>query len=225
MAQNKSCYIWIRHGEKQYSNNKAPENYPQHDPDITSSSIDTLRKTGVELIEKYGEPDLIITSPYSRARQTVRELTHSLYEKNKEPDIDNHLFYDTNIAEYLGHQRGNIDLSKETLDILKNNVNILPQPGETMEQLKNRVLTHMEYLKITKDKITPIKSNIIWIVSHGLVISNIYSILSTYSNVKNCTRTTFYPSQGDYFLLQVNEEEEYEVQFSRQQSKSLSYNK
>ena len=59
--------IYIRHADKEYENGKAMSCV--HDPSITEDGkINTIR-TAQELVSKYGIPDMIICSPYRRARK------------------------------------------------------------------------------------------------------------------------------------------------------------
>jgi len=206
-------YFYLRHGPKAYNNGKAPTGLPQHDPPILDSHIQSIRSVGSELIKNHGQPNMIVMSPYLRVRQTVQELTFSLTENNKEDEAIKNLYYDMNIAEFLGHQKGDIDVDPETLCMKDNNGDIheLPQPGETMEKLKNRVNEHLKMLQITEESInTKMKSKsskgttIVWIVTHGLVISNVYTILKSYSNVKGAYKDTFYPSELDYMIVKID---------------------
>ncbi len=201
-----SIYIYIRHGEKSYSNGRGPKNMPQHDPPLLEERTYIIQNMGKELILKYGKPNIIVMSPYLRVQQTVEHLTQTLYENPEMAmEIDKNLYIDTNIAEFLGNQRGEIDLSEETLFDLNNNTDQLPQPGETKDQLRSRVEKHMDLLNISLSKMERKKPKVVWIISHGLVIQNVYDILKTYPNIEGITQETFYPRELGYFILKIND--------------------
>lgn len=194
-------YIYIRHAEKAYSNGKGPQHLPKHDPPITEKSIESIQEIGSKLIKEYGIPDLIITSPYLRVQQTVEYLTSSI-KKN----INDKVHIDLNIAEYLGHQKDEIDLTETTLDLINYKIDKLPQPGETMTQLKERIVEHMRLVQLGEDTIKNEKTpDIIWIVTHGLIIKNVYSVLKSYKDLSDVTNSTFYPNELGYFILSTKD--------------------
>jgi len=191
-------FIYIRHAKKAYSNGKAPRGQPQHDPPITNSSVDLIKKTSSDLIENFGIPKKIIMSPYLRIYQTVNELIKQI--PNTQLICDN-IFYDLNIAEYLGNQRGKIDLSDQTCEVF--NTTEFPQPGESMFQLKSRVSTHLKIMDIC-DNSNNTENKVTWIVTHGLIIKTIYDIVKSYSNCNKNNINQFYPSELEYLIIKYN---------------------
>src|SRR3990167_5918676 len=88
--------IWIRHGRKAYKNGRNPEGYPSHDSPLDEETIEEIKEKS-RLLIAYGEPDLIITSPYKRTRDTTKFL---LEEVKKDVKI----IIDSEVSEFLGNQ-------------------------------------------------------------------------------------------------------------------------
>src|SRR5579872_2889842 len=93
-------YIFIRHGDKQHANSATGVPYPL-DSDITEDAYVQAKKIGKDIVSTCGEPQLIISSPYRRTLQTA-ECIKSVCSTN--PTI----MIDSNVAEYLGHQKGDV---------------------------------------------------------------------------------------------------------------------
>jgi len=206
--KDKKFFIYFRHAEKLYSNGKAPYGLPQHDSPITGSSIPLIKRKSSELIEKFGIPEKIIMSPYLRIYQTVHELISILQDQTT---MYENIFYDLNIAEYLGHQRGPIDLSKQTLETF--DVSEFPQPGETLTELKKRVIDHLKIVHIDENNLSENNHKLVWVVTHGLVIKTIYDIIKKYNNCKKNNVDQFYPLELDYLIIQCNSDNTIELLF------------
>jgi broad specificity phosphatase PhoE len=207
-------FVYMRHGPKAYNNGKAPEGMPDHDPHILKSKTSLIRAAGDKIIKKYGEPDKIVMSPYTRVRQTVKEMT-SIMVDDEIGDAFNKCYIDTNISEYLGHQTGDIDVSGDTEHYARNEneegKESLPQPGEHIDDLRERVRVHMGMMHLTHEKIDELMENdledseiVIWVVTHGIVISNIYSILVEDEIISPPKKGNYYPTELDGFTIVVN---------------------
>ncbi len=152
--------IWIRHGLKEYGNSKGPLGCYQHDSPLASNQEINIINKGKQLIEKYGIPELCISSPYKRTRDTANLLTK---ETNIPIEISNH------VSEYLGNQKNN------TLYIEPHTADYNPPLVENFKDLITRCSIHLSNIGVYDDVI---KSNVIWVVTHGVVIKTISNQLN-----------------------------------------------
>jgi broad specificity phosphatase PhoE len=197
-------YLYIRHGPKEYSNGRGPKGAPQHDPHILKRFIPEIRNLGSRLIDSFNAPDLVILSPYLRTRETLAELSYDL------PDIAHFSFFDMNISEFLGFQHEELDISIETKQCCadgSNSIKNIPPPGETMASLQRRVTQHLELLQLSEEDIESRGDSehniVIWIITHGIVISQVYSQLRHYDNVSGGDDENYYPSELDVMVVQT----------------------
>ncbi|CAH6418602.1 Hypothetical protein POVN_LOCUS321 [uncultured virus] len=168
MTESNLTVIWIRHGQKAYDNGKGPADQPAHDPPIAEGHTDEIVERGKELIRLYGAPSICIVSPYRRTRETATYLLSSMEEKKRPAQR-----VDVNIAEYLGNQQlylgadglpSNAPLVERETALYKG----LPPVAEPFAHMQNRSAVHLDM--ILED---PTATGVIWIVSHGLLISTI----------------------------------------------------
>jgi broad specificity phosphatase PhoE len=150
--------IYIRHADKSYGNINNME-YFKHDPGITEMGVERAKCIAKKLIEIYGEPTQIVSSPYRRTRETSLVMNSVL--KNPLEDI----IIDIGISEYLGnHSNAVLDVTSAT------KVHSPPHP-ETFENMKNRVKKHLK-------KIQKYSKGVIWFISHGLIIKQLAGLLN-----------------------------------------------
>jgi broad specificity phosphatase PhoE len=164
--------IWIRHGNKMYCNGKAPEGYHQHDPPLKEDAKEDIYKKVNNLLYEFGFPDRIICSPFLRTRQTVEAILEQLYLINVQKSSKITVEMDMNISEYLGFQKpyfSEADIDKETLDLSKTKILL----GESLKSLNFRVKEHISKLNLTEGK-----SETIWVITHGIILNNIYYSLT-----------------------------------------------
>jgi broad specificity phosphatase PhoE len=164
-----SKFIWIRHAEKQYNNNKAPYGYHHHDSPIKEDCITDIYNKVEFLVEKYGFPTHIICSPFLRTRETKTHMLVKLNELDSRKASNVNMEYDVNICEFLGFQKpigGYADIEDDTQLFFEDKVTL----GESLKKLNYRVKTHLENLKIYENK----EDKCVWIITHGIVINNIY---------------------------------------------------
>jgi broad specificity phosphatase PhoE len=164
--------IWIRHGNKLYCNGKAPEGYHQHDPPLKEDAKNDIYKKVDSLLYEFGVPDRIICSPFLRTRQTVESILEQLYLSNVKKASSITVEMDMNISEYLGFQKpyfSEADVDKETLDLSKTKITL----GESLKSLNFRVKEHISNLNLFDDK-----SETIWVITHGIILNNIYYSLT-----------------------------------------------
>lgn len=216
-------YLFIRHGPKEYRNGRALSGNPQHDSPIMRSCIPRCREVGQFLVNKYGTPNMVVMSPYLRTRQTAQELTYCL--KYKKDELKNLFYIDNNIAEFLGNQRGTMDVTEETLNYSNNRFaegTNLPSTQETMDSLINRIENHLLMMQILRSAPsleepeedatstpTPLEqvSKVVWIVTHGIVISKIYEVLKEH-DFQGCNLGKFYPDELQGLSVEIDDSSE-----------------
>jgi broad specificity phosphatase PhoE len=153
--------LYVRHGKKSYSNRKS--SVYSLDPNLTNDGKKQAHHKFKYLLKKFGCPDLIITSPYLRTRETADIAQFTIFELT---DIFVPILYDSAIGEYLGNQK-NVSLDTEVRpETLIHN----PIPPETWEDFICRVKSHV-YKTDNADG----DNLYIWYVTHGLVIQKICS--------------------------------------------------
>lgn len=160
--------IYIRHADKNYTNGSAE--YFKHDPGITEIGVERAKKIAIKLIELYGKPSRIVSSPYRRTRETSIIMNSMVSPPLPEIEID------SNISEYLGnHNSSELDVTIQT------KIHKPPHP-ENFEQMKSRVKKHVEMNLSNQPKIREIESvkrydknstGVTWFVTHGLIIKQI----------------------------------------------------
>ena len=160
--KNLSRRIYIRHADKNYSNGES-EIY-KHDPGITKNGVESSKNVANCLIEKWGKPDIVVTSPYRRTRETVQIMLSVIKEK------DNiQVYIDPEISEYLGNHRDS------PMDVTDDTMIYNPPHPESFKEMKNRVKRHHNHIVNYIDTIPDNK--VIWIITHGLVIKQIASFI------------------------------------------------
>lgn len=151
--------IYIRHADKEYANGDA--DMYKHDPGITESGVEKTKMVAKHLLDQWGLPELIVSSPYRRTRETAI-IMNSILE-NPVP-----IHIDTELSEYLGNHRNvPIDVTESTL------VHEPPHP-ETFSEMKERVKKHHKRIKQYTQKRT---DGIVWIITHGLIIKQIAALV------------------------------------------------
>jgi broad specificity phosphatase PhoE len=174
-----SNFIWIRHAEKQYNNNKAPQGYHNHDSPIKEDCIYTIYDKVEFLVKEYGFPTHIVYSPFLRTRETKDHMLVKLKEIDNTKWSNINVDYDTDISEFLGFQKpigGNADIEKETQEKFEDKILL----GESFKKLNYRVKNHLEKLKIYENK----EDKCVWIITHGIIINNIYHNLYKMKGIK-----------------------------------------
>jgi broad specificity phosphatase PhoE len=148
-------YVFIRHARKEYMNGKGPEGSFQHDPGILEDQENLVASRMSRLKRLYSSPQLLISSPYLRTRQTSALMGG-----------DFPLLIDSRVSEYLGGRTPDeTSLSEDTLSFSP------PLVGEeTITQLKERVKSFLDYLEGREE-------TVIYICTHGVVIDMISPLI------------------------------------------------
>lgn len=150
--------IYIRHAEKAYKNGGASEY--SLDPELTNQGRVTAREKFEHLLNTYGIPDKIITSPYLRARETAEIAADVLFQMT---GFEIELIYDCTLGEYLGNQK-----HKDITNCLRSETLIHnPIPPESWDQYTHRIRKHIKSRS---------QSNI-WYITHGIVIKTIARLI------------------------------------------------
>jgi broad specificity phosphatase PhoE len=79
---------------------------------------------------------------------------------------------DTDISEYLGFQKPygtEADVTEETSSIFDRKIIL----GETLKNLNYRVKSHITRLNLIENK-----PEIVWVITHGIILNNIYYYLT-----------------------------------------------
>lgn len=148
---------FIRHGVKEYENNKGPYGSYQHDPDIKD-----FQNTIVFDLYNKNKFKQIVCSPYKRTRNTAMKIKELLEKNNIYVD----LIIEPLAAEYLGNQRPQghyADVDPETFSLFEPKLGV-----ENIAMLKKR-------LKIFKNKLVNAKTDLL-VVTHGFNISLLHEI-------------------------------------------------
>ncbi len=146
-------HIYFRHSEKEYENGKG---VPAHDPHLTKNGQELVFKTLNDL--KLKSPDMIITSPYIRTRETASLIKNYYMSNNNNIEI----YIDINLGEYLGNQYMEIEID----DITKKYGIVM---DKNLNDLKKRIEDHYNYYKKFKNKN-------IWFITHGIFLYFLHNL-------------------------------------------------
>mgnify|MGYP001276806183 CR=1 FL=1 len=148
--------IWIRHGFKQYKNGKNPEGTFQYDPGLRPGHEYAFDSIRLNLVHEYGPPTMVISSPYQRTMETARGLA-----------LSSHIMREPLVCEFLGHQKpGTEDLRPSTI------MEGLSSYRESFKELRKRCREH-----VTKIQETTLPGEVVWCITHGLVMKYIMKVL------------------------------------------------
>ena len=197
-------YIYLRHAPKEHKNGQSQTGNPQHDSPIMKDSVERCHNIGRILYKNYGEPNIVIMSPYRRTVQTAEALMN----KAGFNTVKRQIYVDNNIAEFLGNQKGKIDITSETLKYGTQSENHPPlRTGETVDEFKERIIDHLEMLQIlsTENEYNP-EDRVIWVITHGFVINTIYNLLKNIG-FRTGGEESFYPDELEGIVVRVKEDD------------------
>jgi len=154
--------IFIRHGKKEYKNNKGPLGKPKQDPGLDKSMTNEFIAEKVsKYFNLYGNPTKIISSPFLRTRQTSLKIKNFLNNNTE-------IIIDKDIEEFLGFQKpeGKIaDLDKETFLYTEPILGL-----EKYNHISKRIVKFYNKIKDTKENLL--------VVTHGVLIFNLAKYLN-----------------------------------------------
>lgn len=147
--------IFIRHADDGIQSPKY-----SHDPKITKQGNKKAQKMALELIERYGCPDIIFCSPFRRTIQTSKSMKKLCNSHTK-------IYVDNNLSRYF--------CSREKKD---------PQvdPGtskyscpiyESWSDFENRIEDHLKMLK--KEEFAK-RDEVVWCITHALVYKHVAKV-------------------------------------------------
>ena len=146
--------IYIRHAEKEYKNGY--NHLFPHDPSLTVNGLLNSIQKGIQLYTWIGPPDVIYCSPFQRTRETMNALLGEIPVNN-----DLQCYSLPEISEYLGNwNSSDIKVRPETSMY---NPTVL-----NMSEFENGIKKHLEVFKNINTS-----DNIIWVITHGLVMKKI----------------------------------------------------
>lgn len=170
--------IYIRHGEKAYRNGH--NETLKHDPPITDNGRVEAFRVAQLLIQKYGPPVLIMTSPYRRTRETAMVMREAVLavaatkteaEKSEGNSVVPSISYipeircDNYIAEYLGNHN-ETDVTDETA------LHLPPSHKENLNSFHRRIKDHLQLAAAMDNFPHPV-----WFITHCFVISTITKLM------------------------------------------------
>ena len=126
--------LYVRHSKKSYKNG-ASKRFPL-DPPLTDDGWRLAESRFRELVDRYGPPELIISSPYLRTRETAKIAQQAVLEST---GTHVEINYDPAIGEYLGNQTS---ISLED-GVTPETLALNPIPHETLNQYRYRVGQHV----------------------------------------------------------------------------------
>lgn len=148
--------IYIRHAEKTYPNGAVPPGTCfKFDPPLTAKGRQDTIELGKKLLELYGPPKYIVTSPYRRCRETA-DILRSLVTGSLP------LYADARLSEYLGNH------PDEVLDVTPETKAFGPPHPETLSDYDLRINQHNIEFDIFDTSPEPV-----WIVAHGMTLSRL----------------------------------------------------
>lgn len=145
--------LYIRHGQKAYSNGKAEKFC--FDPPLTEQGKAASVSRFSDLLLTQVLPQRIISSPYLRARETA-QIAHDVILQLTGISIP--VSYDPLLGEYLGNQKKKELYSQVRPETLELN----PIPPEQWHEYSMRIRRHLD---------NALEST--WYITHGVVIQSI----------------------------------------------------
>jgi broad specificity phosphatase PhoE len=172
--------IYIRHSDKLYKNGDRG-----HDPPLTTKGRAKVEPLGRALVERYGVPLIIISSPFLRCRETSELLHRAIYEKTgKRVGIK----CDREISEYLGNHADKPLMVNEITQLYN------PPHPETFYDMEDRVHKHNDKMRDLDHDPRPV-----WIVTHGLIMNRLIAFMGfkPLKEISTLTFIVFHQRRGD----------------------------
>jgi broad specificity phosphatase PhoE len=146
-----STIIYIRHGK-----DKKRDKY-KYDPKLTDIGKEQTIELTKRLVKKYGYPDIICFSPFSRTRQTVKYMLRTIERLGgREPRLK----LDRRLSRFFTRrEKRNPDVSRKTI---KYGAPIY----ETWDDFKDRVREQLNDMERRRE-------DVIWCVGHTLIIKRV----------------------------------------------------
>lgn len=147
--------IYIRHGDDSYSDPTR-----EHDRRLTSSGYGEAKEKTLWLVEKYGYPTRIYTSPFKRAVQTVKAMERVIKKRGHNVEV----IKDWKLSRYFSSRE------KENPQVYDETARAGAPIQESWEEFQRRCRSHMRGLK--RDG-TYRGKEIVWCITHALVLKEV----------------------------------------------------
>lgn len=155
--------IYLRHGS-----DEGEDPTFAHDQKVvmTKENQEDITKVGKFLVAKYGTPDMIVCSPFKRAKDTF-----DIMKKTGVIAPDYKLFVDTRVGRYFSSKEKNAgpEVRQETLEMGA-------KVYDPWDKFKERVYRHVD--QVTADGFTKSRHKIMWVITHTLVIKEVAKYLN-----------------------------------------------
>lgn len=155
---------WIRHGEKIYKNGNAPPGSHHHDPPLKRDVKGKIKILCEHLDNNVGFPTKIITSPFTRTRDTASLIKRYFYNKY---GINIQIFIDNDISEFLGwkHPIGcKADVSEITSSYIEPILGV-----ENLNDVERRSRQHVQNM---------VNEGFTLVITHGIIIDYVHKYLT-----------------------------------------------
>jgi broad specificity phosphatase PhoE len=140
--------IYMRHGDDHSDGNKH-----HNDRRLCNEGKRDASKTAKRLIKKYGEPSIVLVSPYQRTYDTIEAMKTRFA---RSPTI----IRDPRLAKYLGpKKRKDADISEALADVL-------PIDDDKLE-FRRRVTQHIEDMELANHHRSDV---VVWCITHKIVV-------------------------------------------------------
>ncbi len=147
--------IYIRHGDDSYSDPTR-----EHDRRLTSTGYKDAKRKTMELVEKYGAPTRIYTSPFKRAVQSVHAMERVIKKNGHNVDV----IKDWKLSRYFSSRE------KQNPQVYEETERAGAPIHESWEEFQSRCRSHMRSFK--RDGMYRGKE-VVWCITHALVLKEV----------------------------------------------------
>lgn len=146
--------IVIRHSEKAYKNGRGGDGTLALDPPLTHNGVKMAEQKFEALVDRFGPPNIIISSPFLRARQTAEIARNTIFAKTgKKVKIS----YNKYIGEFTGNKK-HLNI-QDCVESTTWNLGVLNH--ENIQMFNKRIERHSQKYSVDKN---------VWYVTHGIVV-------------------------------------------------------
>ncbi len=155
--------IYLRHAD-----DYCPDPTFAHDQKVIKNEENEkdIENVGTFLVEKYSAPEMVICSPFQRARDT-----HNILKKKKILSPDCKFYADTRVGRYFSSRE-----KEAGPEVRKETMKMKPSIYESWEKFKKRVRNHVDQL--TREGFTKSRHTVVWVITHTLVIKEVAKYLN-----------------------------------------------
>lgn len=149
--------IYIRHSHDSY-----PDATHAHDHRLSKKGLRLASKMGNKLIRKYGVPNLVLCSPFQRARQTAEQML--IDHQGKKP----HIKYDKHLSRFFSRREQkspDIAPSTDEFDIP------IYEDRDKFQKRVDKFLHHINKKQYENSR------RVVWVITHALVYKRIAQVL------------------------------------------------